>query len=227
MKTKNLEGDDILQIPAIGSGHRVLAYMDSGVFLKRQRSQEYLDILKRFYEKQMEVGLPGKNINTVTPLLAMSYFAEYTKNDEYLGICDEWAESIMHDFLRTEEGGLQHKTSDTLNNGELWDDTLFMTVLFLANMGRIRGNKEYIEEAQYQFLLHVKYLTDKKTGMWFHGWTFDGHHNFAEALWGRGNCWITMAIPEFLDMVECPTAVRRILEESEACSGQRTDAFPG
>ena len=51
--------------------------------------------------------------------------------------------------------------------------------------------------------------------MWFHGWTFDGHHNFAEALWGRGNCWITMAIPEFLDMVECPTAVRRILEESE------------
>ncbi len=49
----------------------------------------------------------------------------------------------------------------------LWDDTLFMTVLFLANMGRIRGNKEYIEEAQYQFLLHVKYLTDKKTGMWF------------------------------------------------------------
>ena len=24
-----------------------------------------------------------------------------------------------------------------------------------------------------------------------------------------------MAIPEFLDMVECPTAVRRILEESE------------
>lgn len=98
---------------------------------------------------------------------------------------------------------------------KLWDDTLFMTVLFLANMGRIRGNKEYIEEAQYQFLLHVKYLTDKKTGMWFHGWTFDGHHNFAEALWGRGNCWITMAIPEFLDMVECPTAVRRILEESE------------
>ena len=45
------------------------------------------------------IGLPGKNINTVTPLLAMSYFAEYTKNDEYLAICDEWAESIMHDFL--------------------------------------------------------------------------------------------------------------------------------
>lgn len=214
MKTKNLEGDDIRRYQHWEWTQGVGLYGFWRLF-EATKKPEYLDILKRFYEKQMEVGLPGKNINTVTPLLAMSYFAEYTKNDEYLAICDEWAESIMHDFLRTEEGGLQHKTSDTLNNGELWDDTLFMTVLFLANMGRIRGKKEYIEEAQYQFILHVKYLTDKKTGMWFHGWTFDGHHNFAEALWGRGNCWITMAIPEFLDMVECPTAVRRILEESE------------
>ena len=214
MKTKNLEGDDIRRYQHWEWTQGVGLYGFWRLF-EATKKPEYLDILKRFYEKQMEVGLPGKNINPVPPLLAMSYFAEYTKNDEYLAICDEWAESIMHDFLRTEEGGLQHKTSDTMNNGELWDDTLFMTVLFLANMGRIRGNKEYIEEAQYQFLLHVKYLTDKKTGMWFHGWTFDGHHNFAEALWGRGNCWITMAIPEFLDMVECPTAVRRILEESE------------
>ena len=35
MKTKNLEGDDT----SFGSGHKVLVYMDSGVFLKRQRSQ--------------------------------------------------------------------------------------------------------------------------------------------------------------------------------------------
>ena len=144
MKTKNLEGDDIRRYQHWEWTQGVGLYGFWRLF-EATKKPEYLDILKRFYEKQMEVGLPGKNINTVTPLLAMSYFAEYTKNDEYLAICDEWAESIMHDFLRTEEGGLQHKTSDTLNNGDLWDDTLFMTVLFLANMGRIRGNKEYIE----------------------------------------------------------------------------------
>ncbi len=214
MKTKNLEGDDIRRYQHWEWTQGVGLYGFWRLF-EATKKPEYLDILKRFYEKQMEIGLPGKNINTVTPLLAMSYYAEYTKNEEYLAICDEWAESIMHDFVRTEEGGFQHKTSDSMNNGELWDDTLFMTVLFLANMGRIRGKKEYIEEAQYQFLLHVKYLTDKKTGMWFHGWTFEGHHNFAEALWGRGNCWITMAIPELLDRIECPAAIRRFLEESE------------
>ena len=152
MKTKNLEGDDIRRYQHWEWTQGVGLYGFWRLF-EATKKPEYLDILKRFYEKQMEVGLPGKNINTVTPLLAMSYFAEYTKNDEYLAICDEWAESIMHDFVRTEEGGLQHKTSDTMNNGELWDDTLFMTVLFLANMGRIRGKKEYIEEAQYQFIL--------------------------------------------------------------------------
>ena len=38
MKTKNLEGDDIRRYQH-RSGHKVLVYMDSGVFLKRQRSQ--------------------------------------------------------------------------------------------------------------------------------------------------------------------------------------------
>ena len=53
----------------------------------------------------------------------------------------------MDSFPRTKEGGFQHITSDTLNEQELWDDTLFMTVLFLANMGRILNKKDYEEEA--------------------------------------------------------------------------------
>jgi hypothetical protein len=32
---------------------------------------------------------------------------------------------------------------------------------------------------------------DTTTGLWFHGWQFDGNgggHNYAKALWARGNC---------------------------------------
>ena len=54
---------------------------------------------------------------------------------------------------------------------------------------------------------------DKKTGLWYHGWTFRGRHNFAQALWGRGNCWITIAIPEFLQMVPCAAPVKRTLTQ--------------
>lgn len=47
--------------------------------------------------------------------------------------------------------------------------------------------------AKYQFLLHTQYLMDHQSGLWYHGWEFDGKgsgHNFAKALWARGNCWV-------------------------------------
>ncbi len=178
---------------------------------QQKKDKRYLDILTKYYERQLQTGLPSKNINTVTPLLAMSFVAQELGSQRYLDVCAEWAESVYKDFPRTKEGGLQHITSDSVNEQELWDDTLFMTVLFLANMGKILNKQEYLDEAEYQFLLHTKYLADRKTGLWYHGWTFNGNHNFAGAFWGRGNCWLTAAIPEYLSMVECSASVKKFL----------------
>lgn len=75
----------------------------------------------------------------------------------------------MYDMPRTEEGGLQHATYLTPNHQQLWDDTLMMCVLPLAKIGLVLGRPEYVEEAKRQFMLHVKYLADPQTGLWFHG----------------------------------------------------------
>ena len=174
---------------------------------------KYLNILTRFFDSQIEIGFPALNVNTMAPFLTMSYVGEYLRDEKYLTPCRDAAGWIMEKFPRTEEGGFQHMTSDTLNDQELWDDTLFMTVLFLANMGRIEGKQNYIDEAQYQFMLHAKYLADPETGLWYHGWTFHGRHNFSGAFWGRGNCWVTIAIPEFLQMVEASPEVAQKLEQ--------------
>ncbi|MCR5290660.1 MAG: glycoside hydrolase family 88 protein [Treponema sp.] len=171
----------------------------------------YLDILKAYYDRQLQIGLPGKNVNTVAPLLPLSFLAEYTGNEQYMAVCKEWAQWIIESFPRTKEGGFQHITSDCINDQEIWDDTLFMTVLFLANMSRILKNETYKQEAIYQFMVHAKYLADRTTGLWYHGWTFKENNNFAGAFWGRGNCWITAAIPEFLSIVDCPEATRMYL----------------
>ena len=88
-----------------------------------------------------------------------------------------------------------------------------MTVLFLAKAGKLLDKKEYIDEEEYQFLIHIKYLADKKSGLWYHGWSFDGNHNFAEVFWARGNCWITAGIPEFLEITGDGGSVRRYLTE--------------
>lgn len=178
------------------------------------REPAYLDMLTRFYDNQLKIGFPERNVNTMAPYLTMSYVGEYLGSEAYMEPCRQAAEWIMKDMKRTKEGGIQHQTSDDLNDQELWDDTLFMTVLFLANMGRILDREDYREEAQYQFLLHLKYLQDPATGFWYHGWTFLEKNNFAGAFWGRGNCWITIAIPEILEMIHMPSPIERILREA-------------
>ena len=175
------------------------------------KEQAYLDMLTRFYDNQLKIGFPELNVNTMAPYLTMSYLGEYLNSEVYMDPCRKAAEWIMKDMKRTKEGGIQHQTSDDLNDEELWDDTLFMTVLFLANMVRILDREDYRQEAQYQFLLHLKYLQDPVSGFWYHGWTFLEKNNFAGAFWGRGNCWITIAIPEILAMIDMPVPVRRIL----------------
>ncbi len=212
MKDRNLAGDDIRRYQHWEWTQGVGLYGLWKLFALT-KDQKYLNILTKFFDSQLEIGFPALNVNTMAPFLTMSYVGEYLNSERYLAPCRESAAWVMEQFPRTQEGGFQHMTSDTLNDQELWDDTLFMTVLFLANMGRIEGNQTYIREAQYQFLLHAKYLADEQTGLWYHGWTFNGRHNFAGAFWGRGNCWITIAIPEFLQMVECPQDVKEKLTQ--------------
>ncbi len=117
----------------------------------------------------------------------------------------EWA---MYDLPRTQFGGMQHVTYSDINHNELWDDTLMMTVLPLAKIGKLLRKPEYIDEAKRQFLIHSQFLFDTSTGLWFHGWKFEEKdfgmlgHNFARARWARGNSWVTIAIPEFIELLE-------------------------
>ncbi|MFA9559531.1 glycoside hydrolase family 105 protein [Evansella sp. AB-rgal1] len=164
--------------------------------------QKALDIVNDWFEARFEEGVPPKNVNTMAPFLTLAYLYEDTKDKTLIPYLETWAEWVMHDMPRTKEDGLQHMTYGPENKNQLWDDTLMMTVLPLAKIGVLFDRPEYIEEAKKQFLIHIKYLSDRKTGLWFHGWTFEENHNYAEALWARGNCWITIAIPEIIEILD-------------------------
>jgi len=168
------------------------------------KDQKAFTIIDQWFKKQMEIGAPPKNVNTMAPLLTLAFLYEETKDSRYLPYLESWAEWVMYDMPRTKEKGLQHMTYGPPNTQQLWDDTLMMTVLPLAKIGTLLNRPAYIEEAKRQFLIHTKYLCDKETGLWYHGWTFAGNHNYAKALWGRGNCWITIAIPEFIEIMDLP-----------------------
>ena len=117
----------------------------------------------------------------------------------------------MQELPRTEDNGFQHVTTRSLHEQQIWADTLFMTVLFLGKMGIMLKRNDYVEEAIRQFLIHIKYLFDRETGLWFHGWTFIARNNFSKARWARGNCWFTAGVVDFTEMVNPPTGVRGYL----------------
>lgn len=170
-------------------------------------------IIDDWFAQRFAEGTPTKNVNTVSPFLTLAYRYEETGNPQWLPYLERWAEWLMHDMPRTQRGGMQHVTLAEENHQQLWDDTLMMSVLPLAKIGKLLDRPAYIEEAKYQFFVHTQHLMERESGLWFHGWTFDGNHNFARARWARGNSWLTIVIPEFLELLDLPEqdATRRFL----------------
>lgn len=173
----------------------------------------YLSIIESWFANRFAAGGTTKNINTMAVFLTLAHVYERTRNETYVPWLDSWAEWAYHDLERTRFGGMQHVTYVSLHEQQLWDDTLMMTVLPLAKIGLVLNRPHYVEEAKRQFLLHVQYLFDPKTGLFFHGWEFNKPgteaaaagkglgHNFAEARWARGNSWLTIVIPEFIELL--------------------------
>ncbi|HHV09146.1 MAG TPA: glycoside hydrolase family 105 protein [Clostridiales bacterium] len=175
--------------------------------MEYQGKEDYKKYLYDWFKGNIADGLPSRNINTTTPLLTLAELSRWYQDKEFEDLCLDWANWLMDCIPRTKEGGFQHVTSANgdrqgvrLNESELWIDTLFMTVLFLNKMGQRYGRQEWINESLHQMLLHIKYLYDKRTGLFYHGWSFNRRDNFGGVFWCRGNSWFTLGVLDYVDM---------------------------
>jgi unsaturated rhamnogalacturonyl hydrolase len=169
--------------------------------------QRYINFFRNWYSRNMEAGLPSKNINTTAPYLALVHLLDQLEPSDHLEqLCRDHADWLIHELPKTNEGGFQHTVTAIgnrngihLHNGQIWIDTLFMAVLFLNQAGRKFNRPEWEQEAVHQILLHMKYLFDKHTGLFFHGWSFERNDNFGGIFWCRGNSWFTYGIVDYLE----------------------------
>lgn len=186
------------------------------LYYKETGNRDILDFLTGWFDEHIEHGtIPEKNINTMCPMLTLTFLYEETGREDYLSLCKEWVDYALNRLPRTEEGGFQHVVSGGhLNEGEVWDDTLYMTVLFVSRMGVLLKQEAWVQESIRQFLVHLKYLTDPKTGLFFHGWSFVDRSHFAGALWGRGNAWYTAGLVDYLEMIDTGEGVKWFLLSS-------------
>ena len=170
-------------------------------YYKLTGEERYLTYLTKWFDTKLNRPIVH-NINTMAPVLTLCFLYEETSRKEYLEYCENCAEWLMEGLPRTRMGGFQHVTIDSDNNQQLWADTVFMATLFLAKISEITGNARYAGEAKKQLMLHIHYLSDKRTGLWYHGWSFERMDNFAGAFWARGNCWFTIAAAELPGLME-------------------------
>jgi len=180
-------------------------------YYKNSGDQETLDFLVRWYDARIKEGLPEHNVNTTAPMLTLAYLYEIVPKDAYLAEIRAWARWIMEEkgLIRTGDGLFQHMITGDPNADEILIDTLFMTVMFLAKAGLLLNRPDYVEEANFQILQHIKYLLNKKEGLFYHGFNFKRNDNYGEVLWGRGNCWYTIVLMDYLETVPLDGSLKR------------------
>ena len=159
-----------------------------GIYKTYQQSGDgkILDYLAGWYDDMLSrPEKPHRNVNTVAPVLTLTCLYQETGKAEYLPVIESWIAWVMREMPRTEYDGLQHCTVWNRHYQQLWCDTLF--------------------------LMHIRYLQNKVNGLFYHGWTFDRRHNFANAFWARGNAWFTVAAIELYDITKRENAAMRMI----------------
>ena len=114
---------------------------------------------------------------------------------EYRAYLDKVADYISHKQLRFPDGTLSRPQPRYMT---LWADDLFMSVPFLARMGKMTGDAKYFDDAIKQVENFNKYLYDERTGLFFHNYYSDSEVT-GVAHWGRANGWLALAQCQLLD----------------------------
>lgn len=155
----------------------------------------------------------GNHPNGVASGTGMAFLAG--TDYDYDGIYAEASRKIYEQYVRIKrtDGATSHRPSRI----ELWDDTVYMLTIYLLQMYRTTGDYTYLEDCIREVISHAKRLGDKKTGMWWHGWSVSSYYyddSCCEYMWnsnnlqrntefwGRGNGWIAMALADLLSVMD-------------------------
>lgn len=102
-------------------------------------------------------------------------------------------------------GGLWHKA---IYPHQMWLDGLYMAQPFCAEFASVFADSALLEEVFRQFELVERYLRDRRTGLYYHGWDYSRQASWADPSTGRSSCfwaralgWYMMALVDVLDFV--------------------------
>ena len=119
------------------------------------------------------------------------------KRDDYKQYIEKAAKHISEERGRLDDGTLVRKFPHEMT---LWADDLYMSVPFLARLGKFTGDKKYWDDAILQIKNFSKYLWDENKELYWHCYYTDVERN-GVAHWGRANGWVMMAKVHLLNFL--------------------------
>ncbi|WP_231506391.1 glycoside hydrolase family 88/105 protein [Paenibacillus sp. UNC451MF] len=160
-------------------------------------------------------SLVHRTINSTAPFTILPALYGFQQNDSYLKDVLLTAEWLMQEAPRTREGALEHTvTENAVFPEQVWADTVYMSVLFLAQAANMLNSKEYAEEALRQLEVHLRLLQDGETGVLYHGWNCGEGNHMSAARWTRANAWIALGFPCIMQslskLIEVPIELREL-----------------
>lgn len=119
---------------------------------------------------------------------------EKKRDPRYRTGIDLTDEHISRRQLRLADGTLARPRPQPVS---LWVDDAYMSIPFLANMGRLTGDRKYFDDAARQVIGMSARLFDPAKGLYDHAW-FENTDPDPRFYWGRGAGWALMAMAELL-----------------------------
>ena len=178
--------------------------------------EAYLKAMKDRVDEYIELGLPKVwTVNACAMGHCLITLYRATGDQRYWDILMSKIEYLRRDALRFGDSVLQHTVS--ANNDfpeQCWADTLFMAAFLLLRVGVELKDEEIIDDALNQYYWHIRYLQDKDSGLWYHGYNNITGDHMSGFYWARANAWAAYTMsqvgiilpeaylyPKFLDIV--------------------------
>ena len=119
----------------------------------------------------------------------------FDKRADYLDYLNRVSDYILTKQVRFPDGTLARNNPRKMT---LWADDLYMSVPYLARMGKLTGDNKYFDFAIQQVESFNHYIYDTAAGLYYHAFYNDENMN-GVAHWGRCNGWIALAQVELLN----------------------------
>lgn len=158
---------------------------------EKTKKEEYLELLKERIDEFILLGLPEQwTVNSCAMGHCLITLYEATKDERYWELVKSKISYLRNEALRFGDGVLQHTVSSENDFPEqCWADTLFMAAYFMLRAGVKEKDEELINDALNQYYWHIKYLQNKDSGLWYHGYNHKTKDHMSGIYWGRANAW--------------------------------------